>query len=149
MSLRLFRILKLANYIKEGNIIIIALRKSFYKIAVFFLTMIIISVIIGGIIYMIEGPENGYTSIPKSIYWTIVTITTVGYGDISPKTPLGQFLASLVMIIGYAIIAVPTGIYSVEMLKASETKSKICEHCLTKEHKKEAKFCYKCGNKLD
>ncbi|HPP04224.1 MAG TPA: ion transporter [Spirochaetota bacterium] len=149
--LRIFRILKLWNYLKEGKIILTALKNSFYKISVFLITILTLIIVISGIIYFIEGPDNGYTSIPKSMYWTIVTLTTVGYGDISPKTPLGQFIASLVMIMGYAIIAVPTGIYTVEMSKVIKTgiSGKVCSACLTEEHRSDAKFCYKCGNRLD
>ena len=98
--------------------------------------------------YLIEGPENGFTSIPRSIYWAIVTITTVGYGDIAPNTVLGQMLASLLMIIGYAIIAVPTGIMSVEIAKAGKMNTQVCRNCNSDDHADDAKYCKACGEKL-
>ena len=149
--LRVFRIFKLTQFLTQANILAKALKASRIKIAVFLLTVLSVVVIIGSLIYVIEGPENGFANIPISIYWAIVTLTTVGYGDISPQTPLGQFLASLVMIIGYAIIAVPTGIVTVELADASKkAKEKIteCAFCLNKENDSDAMFCKKCGNKL-
>jgi voltage-gated potassium channel len=100
--------------------------------------------------YLIEGPENGFRSIPTSIYWSIVTLTTVGYGDISPATPLGQLLASMLMIAGYAIIAVPTGIVTAEMIKPSvKTNTQVCSNCQNRDHEDDALFCKKCGEKLN
>ncbi len=148
--LRIFRILKLLSYIKQGEIILIALKQSKNKILVFLFTVINLVIIIGAVMYVIEGEKNGFTSIPKSIYWAIVTLTTVGYGDISPKTPLGQFLASLIMIIGYSIIAVPTGIVTTEITTAKMKKknAKICPNCNYKDYEPDSKFCRKCGEKL-
>jgi len=107
-------------------------------------------IIIGTLMYLIEGTENGFTSIPRGIYWAIVTLTTVGYGDISPATALGQFIASFVMIIGYAIIAVPTGIVTAELAKPSKTlpSGQVCEQCLSEGHDLDDKFCRFCGAKL-
>ena len=110
--LRIFRILKLARYIGASNKLMLALRASKAKIAVFLFFVLIVCIILGTVMYMIEGAENGYTNIPKSIYWAIVTLTTVGFGDIAPQTPLGQLIASVIMILGYSIIAIPTGIVS-------------------------------------
>lgn len=157
--LRVFRILKLARYLGESNTIIKALKASRVKISVFLFAVIIISIILGTIMYMLEGDEAGFTSIPRSVYWCIVTLTTVGYGDISPVTPLGQFIASIVMILGYGIIAVPTGIVTAEYTSQSKSNddkqnddvqlnSQTCRNCLTDDHKDDAEFCYNCGHKL-
>lgn len=149
--MRVFRIFKLTQFLTQANILVQALKASRIKVAVFLLTVISIVIIIGSLIYVIEGPENGFTSIPTSIYWAIVTLTTVGYGDISPQTPVGQFLASLVMIIGYAIIAVPTGIVTVELADASrraKDDKKVCSSCSNRDNDNDAVFCKKCGNKL-
>ncbi|MEZ5198128.1 MAG: potassium channel family protein [Bacteroidales bacterium] len=105
-------------------------------------------VIMGSLMYLIEGQENGFRSIPQSIYWAIVTLTTVGYGDIAPQTVLGQTLASIIMIIGYAIIAVPTGIISVEMAKAGKSNTQVCSNCHFDRHDDDARFCKKCGEAL-
>ncbi|MBL4560251.1 MAG: ion transporter [Labilibaculum sp.] len=149
--LRIFRILKLNRYIKEGAIIVRALRKSRIKISVFLFAVLTMVIIIGTIMYLIEGGENGFTSIPRGIYWAVVTLTTVGYGDISPATPLGQFFASVVMIIGYAIIAVPTGIVTAELTKQSSknNSTQVCPHCLADDHVEDALYCYQCGKKLN
>ncbi len=149
--LRVFRILKLNRYTKESKVLIKALRQSRPKISVFLFAVITLVTIIGTIMYLVEGAQNGFTSIPRSIYWAIVTLTTVGYGDISPVTPLGQFLASLVMIIGYAIIAVPTGIVTSELAKQNtpNKSTQVCPECLAEEHDADAKFCNKCGSKLN
>lgn len=149
--LRIFRILKLNRYTKESSIIIKALRQSRIKISVFLFAVLTLVTIIGTIMYLVEGAENGFTSIPRSIYWAVVTLTTVGYGDISPITPLGQFLASVVMIIGYAIIAVPTGIVSAELSKTKfQNKStQVCPNCLMEEHDNDATYCKHCGQKLN
>ncbi len=103
----------------------------------------------GSLMYLIEGPEHGFSSIPRGIYWAIVTLTTVGYGDITPSTVFGQALASVIMIIGYAIIAVPTGIISVEMARATHDNSKTCDNCHSKDHEDDAKYCKDCGKKLN
>lgn len=148
--LRVFRILKLARYIGESNRLLVALRASRAKIAVFLFFVIIICVILGTVMYMIEGSENGFTSIPRSVYWAIVTLTTVGYGDIAPGTPLGQLIASAIMILGYAIIAIPTGIVSAEMTRAKvHTNTQACPNCLKENHQDGAEFCYHCGSKLN
>ncbi len=149
--LRVFRILKLNRYTKEGAIIVRALRQSRIKISVFLFAVLTMVIIIGTIMYLIEGGENGFTSIPQGIYWAIVTLTTVGYGDISPTTSLGQFFASLVMIIGYAIIAVPTGIVTAELTRqSSKTPStQVCPNCLAEDHADDALHCNQCGKKLN
>lgn len=148
--LRIFRILKLARYIGESNRLLLALRASRAKIAVFLYFVLILCIILGTIMYMVEGEENGFTSIPRSVYWAIVTLTTVGYGDIAPGTPLGQLIASVIMILGYSIIAIPTGIVSSEMTKQSiETNTQSCPNCLKEDHKDASEFCYHCGSKLN
>lgn len=148
--LRVFRILKLARYIGESNRLLVALRASKAKIAVFLFFVLILCIILGTIMYMVEGSDNGFTSIPRSVYWAIVTLTTVGYGDIAPSTPLGQLIASIIMILGYAIIAIPTGIVSSEMTKTViDTNTQACPTCLASSHKDNAEFCYQCGNKLN
>ena len=147
--LRVFRVLKLAHYLSEAGMLIQALRASSKKITIFLFTVITLVVILGSLMYLIEGEENGFTSIPRSIYWAIVTLTTVGYGDISPQTPLGQTLASLVMIMGYAILAVPTGIVSVELARAETAVStQCCRYCSAEGHAPDALFCKMCGERL-
>ena len=154
--LRVFRILKLVRYVGESNRLIRALRASRTKIFIFVFFMLIVSVLLGTLMYLIEGPENGFHSIPHSVYWTIVTLTTVGYGDISPGTGLGQFIASLVMIIGYGIIAVPTGIVTAEFATDS-TKTKHnkteadreCIECHAIIKDTGAVFCSQCGCHLE
>jgi len=148
--LRVFRILKVTRYIGESNKLIIALRGSRVKIAIFLFFVVILCVILGTIMYMVEGAENGFTSIPRSVYWAIVTLTTVGYGDIAPGTPLGQLIASAIMILGYAIIAIPTGIVGSEMMKTRiHTNTQACPNCLKDDHQDSSEFCYHCGNKLN
>ena len=148
--LRVFRILKVTRYIGESNRLLIALKSSRAKIAVFLFFVLILCIILGTIMYMIEGAENGFTSIPRSVYWAIVTLTTVGYGDIAPGTPLGQLIASAIMILGYAIIAIPTGIVSSEMMKNNiQTNTQACQNCLRDKHRDDADFCYHCGDKLN
>jgi voltage-gated potassium channel len=146
--LRVFRVLKLAKYVASANVIMAALRASAHKIAVFMATVLILVTIVGSLIYFVEGAENGFTSIPRSIYWAIVTVTTVGYGDISPQTILGQLLASLVMLMGYAIIAVPTGIVTVELARLRTEQEADCERCGCTEHDVDARFCKRCGERL-
>ncbi|MFB9862705.1 ion transporter [Rufibacter immobilis] len=150
--LRVFRILKLTSYIENAQLITSALKASAHKITVFIMAVLSLVLIIGSVIYVVEGEENGFTSIPQSIYWAVVTITTVGYGDITPRTPLGQVISSLVMLMGYAIIAVPTGIVTVELSKlkpnkASLTPARVCPDC-GQEVKKRDNFCRNCGLKL-
>lgn len=150
--LRIFRILKLSRYLRASQVLQISLRQSKYKIIVFLEVVIATVVIMGSFMYLIEGPEHGFNSIPKSIYWAIVTLTTVGFGDITPQTILGQFFASIIMILGYSIIAVPTGIISAEMLRAERPgKSKVCRcpSCDHKSHDSDAVYCKFCGTELD
>lgn len=149
--LRIFRILKLTRYVGAGRELAQSLRNSGHKIFVFLWTVLTIVVIMGSLMYLIEGPENGFKNIPESIYWAIVTLTTVGYGDISPGTVVGKMIASIIMIIGYSIIAVPTGIISVEISRAkrmSDEKTEECPYCHNLEHDKDARYCKKCGRKL-
>ena len=159
--LRIFRILKLVKFIGEASQLSRALKASRTKIAVFIYVVLILSVIMGTIMYIIEGDEAGFTSIPRSIYWTIVTLTTVGYGDIAPQTNLGQFMATVIMILGYGIIAVPTGIVTSEINKEYRSgKPKIgddnyvhvntqaCPSCAAEGHRDNAKYCYNCGHLL-
>lgn len=146
--LRVFRILKLSRFLSEGNILKQALQNSMHKIVVFLATVLTLVIIMGTVMYLIEGPDNGFENIPVSIYWAIVTITTVGYGDVSPQSPMGQFFASILMIMGYGIIAVPTGIVSVEMAKATELAKRRCPACKAPLSDSEAKFCAYCGINL-
>jgi voltage-gated potassium channel len=150
--LRIFRILKLTRYIGASNKLMVALKSSSAKISVFLFFVLIICIILGTVMYMIEGAENGFTNIPKSIYWAIVTLTTVGFGDIAPQTPLGQLIASAIMILGYSIIAIPTGIVSSEMTKEDakvDTNTQSCPACLKDKHAENALFCYHCGSTLN
>ncbi len=149
--LRIFRILKLAHHLGEAKLLMEALQASRRKITVFVFTVMTIVVIVGSLMYVIEGEENGFTSIPRGIYWAIVTLTTVGYGDVSPKTDLGQALASVVMIMGYAIIAVPTGIVTAEISQQTflrNISTQACPECSLDGHAPNAKFCKFCGGKL-
>ena len=148
--LRVFRILKLTHMLRQAAILRRALVASRGKIAVFLFAVLTLIVIIGAVMYVIEGPENGFTSIPFSMYWAIVTMTTVGYGDISPQTPIGQIFASFVMIMGYAIIAVPTGIVSVEIADVTKrATSQVCPECLREGHDADAKYCKYCGGVMN
>lgn len=148
--LRVFRILKLVRHVKEARLLLAALRSSRAKLTVFLGAVLSLTVIIGTLMYLIEGPENGFASIPLSIYWAIVTLTTVGYGDISPHTVTGQTLASIVMILGYAIIAVPTGIVSASLVssKSGPVTTRSCHVCSREGHDHDAEFCKFCGSKL-
>jgi voltage-gated potassium channel len=147
--LRIFRILKLTSYISEGRVISTALRASKQKITVFLVAVITIVTVVGSLMYVIEGEEHGFTDIPTSIYWAIVTLTTVGYGDLSPKTGLGKFLASVVMILGYGIIAVPTGIVTAELTRAAKPAStQVCPECHAEGHDMDAVHCKYCGSPL-
>lgn len=150
--LRVFRIFKLHNFLSQGDIISTALMRSRRKIAIFLYAVFLLVIVIGALMYLVEsnGPAAAqFDSIPRSIYWAIVTITTVGYGDISPATTLGQFIAALVMVAGYAIIAVPTGIVSAEMFQANKQyNAKVCPHCLEEGHDDDAKHCKMCGGLL-
>jgi len=155
--LRVFRILKLAHYVREASVLTTALRTGRYKITVFVCTVLTVVVIVGAMMFLIEGPEAGFTSIPQSIYWAIVTLTTVGYGDIAPLTPLGKALASTLMILGYGIIAVPTGIVTLELDRASraqadrdrsEAPARVCGTCGSAAHDADALYCKRCGAPL-
>ncbi|MCC4770423.1 ion transporter [Methanosarcina sp. DH2] len=147
--LRIFRVLKLAQYLGEADLLIKALRASRRKITLFLFTVSNLVIIMGSLMYVIEGTDNGFTSIPRSIYWAIITLTTVGYGDIVPETNLGQALASVIMIIGYSIIAVPTGIVTSEITYASRySKGRVCQNCSFEGHDIDAKFCKRCGAEL-
>ncbi|MDH1012436.1 ion transporter [Pseudomonas nicosulfuronedens] len=152
--LRVFRVLKLRQYLRQADFLLTALRGSRQKITVFFLSVMSLVTVFGSLMYVVEGPEHGFTSIPRGIYWAIVTLTTVGFGDITPKTPLGQAIASLVMLTGYSIIAVPTGIFSAELHNAMRQErtpgqlAKPCPACAKASHEAEAAFCSRCGNPL-
>jgi voltage-gated potassium channel len=148
--LRIFRVLKILPYITEAQMLRHALVASRRKIFVFLLAVLLIVIIMGSMMYVIEGEENGFTSIPRSIYWSIVTLTTVGYGDISPQTPFGQILASIIMIFGYGLIAVPTGIVTVEIArnKSNTFNTQACPQCSAEGHDSDAKFCKLCGADL-
>ena len=151
--LRVFRVLKLAHYMSEANLLMAALRASRRKISVFLWAVLTMVVVLGALMYLIEKPHNDhFTSIPRSIYWAIVTLTTVGYGDITPVTGIGQALAAVIMILGYGIIAVPTGIVTSEIAmqqnKLAEEGRKICPGCHSDHHRPEAVYCYRCGANL-
>ncbi len=149
-TLRLFRILKLTRYVGAANTLTEALSRSRAKILVFLYTVMTLVIIFGTIMYLIEGPENGFTSIPKGIYWGVVTLTTVGFGDIAPHTPLGQTVAACVMILGYGIIAVPTGIYAAELRDTLMRRREqiACPECSRSGHDDDAGFCKFCGAQL-
>jgi len=147
--LRVFRILKLGRYTRAGRLIAATIWRSREKIIVFILFVFTLAIIIGTLMYLIEGEEHGFTDIPTSIYWAIVTLTTVGYGDLSPVTGIGQFLASFVMILGYSIIAVPTGIVTASLIgKHENLNTQTCSKCMFDKHDDDALFCKKCGESL-
>ncbi len=148
--LRVFRILKLTRYTNEGAILLQALRASRTKISVFLFAILMIIIVIGTLMYLIEGSEGGFTSIPAGIYWAIVTLTTVGYGDITPQTVLGKFISGVVMILGYAIIAVPTGIVTTELAQGYKKRHRniVCRSCGNHDHDSDARYCKKCGDEL-
>jgi len=150
--LRVFRILKLSAYMDEADIMMAALHKSSRKIMVFLYAVFMLVIVFGSLVYVVESREAGFTSIPRSVYWAIVTLTTVGYGDISPQTPLGQLLASTIMIMGYGIIAVPTGIYSAELIRtytAGKVRNDACPACGQTGHDFDADYCKHCGHALE
>lgn len=146
--LRVFRVLKLVRYLSGAKLLVTSLNASKEKIFVFLSAVLTLVTILGTVMYMVEGGENGFDSIPRSIYWAIVTLTTVGYGDIAPGTTVGQFLAAFIMILGYAIIAVPTGIVGVELSRAAKEEGINCPRCAEPNHYESARFCHKCGEKL-
>lgn len=157
--IRIFRIFKLGHYVKGSQIIVTALYENRGKIISFLTIVLIIVIFIGSLMYIVEGEENGFTSIPRSMYWAIVTVTTVGFGDISPQTNFGQLLASLLMLIGYSIIAVPTGIVSSGILRPKNVKSeedeslirsnKVCSRCQSYAYSTEDNYCWKCGASIE
>ena len=149
--LRVFRVLKLMQFLGASRLLIESFKNSRHKIAVFFFFIVLIVTIMGSIMYIVESPETGFTSIPKSIYWAIVTITTVGYGDIAPQTIIGQSLASVIMLLGYAIIAVPSGIITSEIInskKHQRRNTQVCSNCNFAEHDDDAEYCKICGEAL-
>lgn len=148
--LRVFRVLKLVHFVGEARLLRAAMRASARKIVVFLGFVLTSVVIVGALMYLIEGADSGFTNIPESIYWCVVTMTTVGYGDIAPQTPLGKVLASMVMIMGYGIIAVPTGIVTVEVAGASrrQISTQVCSRCAGEGHEADAVFCRYCGSRL-
>ncbi len=148
--LRIFRVLKLVKYLKEAQYLMNALRASRRKIIVFLFSVLSLVIILGSLMYIIEGEERGFTSIPRSVYWAVVTLTTVGYGDLTPASPLGQGLAALIMILGYSIIAVPTGIVTAEMTRSisSQVSTQACPECSAEGHDFDAVFCKYCSAKL-
>lgn len=150
--LRVFRIFKLAHFLSGAQVLTVAIRAARYKIAVFLFTVVTLVIIVGALMYVIEGGTNGFTSIPASMYWAIVTLTTVGYGDVAPVTTLGRFVASLVMILGYGIIAVPTGIVTTELINAARRPEDIsgqaCPTCAAEGHPVGARYCFACGSAL-
>ncbi len=150
--LRVFRILKLSEYMEEAHVLMDALSSSRRKVLVFLYAIMTLVIVFGALLYVVEGNEAGFTSIPKSVYWAIVTLTTVGYGDIAPQSPLGQVIAAAIMIMGYGIIAVPTGIYSVELVKsynAVNIRNDACPDCGETGHDFDAEFCKYCGHSLE
>jgi voltage-gated potassium channel len=149
--LRLFRVLKLPGYLSEASLLTDALRASRRKITVFVFTVLTIVLIVGAMMYLVEGPQNGFTNIPVDVYWAIVTLTTVGYGDIAPQTAAGRLLASAVMILGYGIIAVPTGIVTAELVSAERgaRNARRCKACDKAGHDRDARHCKHCGVVLE
>lgn len=149
--LRIFRVLKLTRYLGEAETLTAALRQSVYKITVFIGAVMAVVVIVGALMFVIEGPENGFRNIPISIYWAVVTLTTVGYGDIAPQTTIGQIVATMLMLLGYGIIAVPTGIVTAELGKAERKNLEpvvACPKCKPEDHPADATFCRFCGHRL-
>ncbi|MGW8180476.1 MAG: ion transporter [bacterium] len=148
--LRIFRVLKLMVYTREAEVLIRSLLASRRKILIFLCSVATLVIIFGSLMYVIEGEENGFTSIPRSVYWAVVTLTTVGYGDIAPKTSLGRFVACLVMLLGYSIIAVPTGIVTVAMSRAGSRAEKqvSCGRCGSQDHDADALYCKRCGSAI-
>ena len=149
--LRIFRVFKLVVYVGEANILVTALRSSFPKVVIFIFTVLLVVLNMGALMYLVEGSAHGFTSIPRSIYWAIVTMTTVGYGDIAPQTVIGQTLAAALMIMGYGIIAVPTGIVSAELIQAARgpVTTRVCPVCVSEGHDHNARHCKDCGANLE
>ena len=150
--LRIFRIFKLFSFLNEGNLLLMSLKQSKHKIIIFFLFALILVISIGTVMYIVENGKNpnGFEDIPNSIYWAIVTMTTVGYGDIAPCTSVGRFLSALIMLLGYTVLAVPTGIFSVSLMNEDKKRrTKVCPHCQEHTQNPEAKFCSHCGKKFE
>ena len=148
--LRIFRVFKLGEYLGEAHILMDALSNSRRKIMVFLYAVLTMVVVFGSLMYVVEGSNDNFSSIPKALYWAIVTLTTVGYGDIVPQTPVGQLIASAMMVLGYGVIAVPTGIYSAELIKAySDVRNDACPSCGESGHDFDADFCKYCGHGLE
>ena len=149
--LRVFRVLKLMRYLEEANLLLRVMVLSRRKILVFFLVVLVLAIVFGSLMYLVEGAQNGFTSIPASIYWTIVTITTVGYGDITPQTVLGKVISSFAMLTGYSIIAVPTGIFTAELAQEIQRskRQRPCAKCFKRGHDVDALYCKNCGERLD
>ncbi|WP_110657108.1 ion transporter [Salinicola halimionae] len=150
--LRVFRVLRLMEFVGEGRLLVEALQRSQRKILLFLTTVLLIITIFGALIYMIEPPEAGFTSMPRAMYWAVVTLTTVGYGDIAPITPLGQFISAFMMVLGYSIIAVPTGVFSAEVIRSIQRErysEEACPGCGHEGHERDAKYCRFCGTWLD
>jgi voltage-gated potassium channel len=145
-QIRLFRVFKLTRYMNQGDVILSGLQSSWRKISVFLFGVLMIILVIGTIMYLVEGPENGFVSIPRSLYWAVVTVTTVGYGDIAPQTTLGQFIAGFTMLLGYAIIAVPTGIVTAEVTRKNQGIA--CPNCNVISHTESDNYCRNCGFNL-
>lgn len=146
--LRIFRVFKLGRYLGESKQLMDAMRASRAKIIVFVSVVVMVALIMGTLMYMVEGSENGFTSIPRSFYWAVVTMTTVGYGDIAPHTVIGQTIATLLMILGYGIIAVPTGIVTVKYAQQGKPTTRSCQACSAEGHDGDAKYCKYCGDEL-
>lgn len=148
--LRVFRVLRLVRYVGEADVLLTALRQSRRKITVFLSSVLALVVVFGSVMYLVEGPERGFDSIPRSMYWAVVTLTTVGYGDITPTTTLGRLIASMVMVMGYGIIAVPTSIVTLELNEAVRRRAstRTCPHCAVEGHGQEATYCWRCGSHL-
>ena len=148
--LRIFRVFKLVRYLTEANLLLRSMYAARRKVLVFFTVVLVICVIFGSLMFLVEGPDNGFTSIPRSIYWTIVTITTVGYGDITPQTVFGQIIATMAMLTGYSIIAIPTGIFTAEIAREmiTESNNRQCNVCNRSGHHTEAEYCFQCGVSL-
>lgn len=146
--LRVFRVFNLLDFMNDGSVILRALKNSSRKIYIFLLFLIIFSVIVGSLMFMVEGGRQGFETIPQSIYWAVVTVTTVGYGDVSPITPTGKFFAVILMLAGYSIIAVPTGIVTAEMRNKRQNLELVCERCGNEDIDDDARYCKQCGKKL-
>lgn len=150
--LRIFRVLRLMQFVGEGRLLIDALKNSWHQILLFLFGVLMIVIIFSSLVYLIEPPEAGFTNIPTAVYWGVVTLTTVGYGDITPVTPLGQFISMMVMLIGYSIIAVPTGVFSAEVIRSLREQrysNEACPGCGLDRHEHDSRYCRRCGTWLD